>query len=110
MDIDKLTIGEARELAQLFGAKASKPCPFKVGEQVFIRTVTHYLTGRIIDITGDFLTLEDAAWIADTGRFADALIKAEFSEVEPIKGLDRVNMGSFVDVIEWPYPLPQVQK
>ena len=109
MKLDDMTIGEIKELTKLFGG-TQKVLPFSVGEQVFIRCVTHYQTGRIREIVGDFLVLEDAAWIADTGRFADALAKAEFNEVEPVKGTCRVNTGAIVDCFEWQGPLPKVQK
>ena len=73
--------------------------PFKIGESIFIRTVTMNMTGRIKAITGKFITLEDAAWIADSGRFHDALAKGTLSEVEPIPGDMRVNSDTFVDVL-----------
>lgn len=110
MDIENLTIKEAREIARLFGAVQEKQLPYKVGSQVFIRCVTHYQTGRIKEIVGDFLVLEDAAWIADTGRFSDALTSGEFNEVEPIKGLCIVNTGAIVDSFEWEGPLPRIRK
>lgn len=57
--------------------------PWKIGENYFIRTVTHHLTGRLVAVHPIELVLEDAAWIADDGRFADALAKNAFAEVEP---------------------------
>ena len=84
--------------------------PFTIGESIFIRTVTHHLTGRITAITGKFLTLEDAAWIADDGRFSDALATGEFSEIEPVAVPVRVNSDSFIDVYEWRHPLPRTQR
>ena len=50
-----------------------------------MRTVTYHLTGRVIAIDGDWLTLEKAAWIADSSRYADAVNEPDnLSEVEPI--------------------------
>jgi hypothetical protein len=46
--------------------------PFNIGANYFIRTVTHYHTGRLVEVTENELVLEDAAWIANSGRFADA--------------------------------------
>lgn len=44
-----------------------------LGEAVFIRTATHHYTGRLVAVDETFLHLDDAAWIADDGRFADCL-------------------------------------
>jgi hypothetical protein len=80
-----------------------------IGKSVFIRTVTMYHTGRIVAIDGGFLVLEDAAWVADTGRFSDALKTGELSEVEPVEGLVRVSLGAVVDIFEWNHDLPREQ-
>lgn len=102
MDIEKLTIGEAREIAGLFGgAAAKKECPFEIGKCYFIRCVTYHLTGRLVAVKGDFLVLDRAAWIADTGdRLSDALKKKAFGEVEPFTAPVIVGMGAVVDATE----------
>ena len=81
-----------------------------MGKTVFIRTVTMYHTGRVVDMDDKFIVLEDAAWIADTGRFSDALKTGKLSEVEPVEGLVRVSLGAIVDVFEWKHELPRTQK
>lgn len=96
--------------AVLLKGDQTEPLPYEVGDKVFIRCVTHYQTGRVKKIVGRFLVLEDAAWIADTGRFSDALRKAEFDEVEPVEGKCIINTGAIVDSFEWEGPLPRVQK
>ena len=78
----ELTINDLKEL--LGSQSAPKPCPFEVGTSYHIRSVTNFHTGRIKAIVGDFIVLEDAAWIAATGRFTQALRTGELSEVEPI--------------------------
>ena len=70
---------------------------FRVGQKLFIRTITYHITGEITSIDGDFLTLRDAAWIADSGRFADALVSCEFDEVEPLPDGWRVNTAAITD-------------
>lgn len=47
--------------------------PLQVGSRVFIRTVTSYYTGEVIEVSADEIVLVNAAWIADTGRFAPAM-------------------------------------
>jgi len=81
------------------------------GKSVFIRTVTSYYTGRVVRATRSYFVLDQAAWIASTGRFADAMKTGDFSEVEPYPDgcLVRVARGAIVDVTDWPHPLPRVQ-
>lgn len=109
--LDKLTVGEVRELVKMFGAgSGSTAVPFKVGEKWFFRTVTHYLTGRVTEIDGDFVTLKDAAWIADTGRFMTFVEKGELLECEPVTGPVVVNIKALVDAYPWRHDLPRTQK
>ena len=75
--------------------------PWEIGKIYLIRTVTMIDTGRLLSVTDQELVLEDAAWIADTGRFADAVEKAEFGEVEPFpKGKVIIGRGSIIDAVE----------
>jgi len=80
-----------------------------VGKAYFIRTVTNYFTGRLILVTPQELVLEDAAWIADTGRFADAIAKGQLNEVEPYPSRVIIGRGSVVDACEWDAALPRAQ-
>jgi hypothetical protein len=84
---------ELQELEQLESQVSSKKAqidyqtqevPFKVGEKYFIRTVTYFLTGQVKAVVGQFLVLDQGAWIADTGRFNEAINEGKLSEVEPI--------------------------
>lgn len=104
MSIENMTIREAREIASIFGGNPAKPCPFVPGSAYLIRTVTMFWLGRVRAVVGDFLVLDDAAWIADTGRYHDADSPEKFSEVEPVpKGRAVfVGLGSVVDAQEWP--------
>lgn len=100
-----------QELMTLCGAqKTDSSAVAFPGESLFIRTVTYHLTGRVKQQSGAFLELEDAAWIADSGRFSDALKTGNLSEVEPVEGIVRVNIMSIVDIFEWRHPLPRMQK
>ena len=83
------------------------PSPVKLGNSAFIRTVTHYYTGKIIFISKDEIVLSDAAWIADTGRFNNALVKADLNEVEPYPSVVSINRGAIIDVSEWHHILPK---
>lgn len=88
--------------------RASDFDPLRVGNAVFIRTVTTYYTGRVLAVMPDGgPVLGDAAWIADTGRFADAMRTGVFSEVEPYPAgmAVRVPSGPIVDIVTWPHAL-----
>jgi hypothetical protein len=81
-----------------------------VGKSVFVRAVTHYYTGKLVLLTPDALVLEDAAWVADTGRWTTALRDGVLNEVEPYPGRCYVMRGAVVDVSEWAHALPREQK
>lgn len=81
------------------------------GTNVMIRTVTNYFTGRVAAISASWIVLEDAAWIADTGRWADALKAGKLVEVEPYPdGPVYVARGAIVDVCGWAHKLPREQR
>jgi hypothetical protein len=93
--------------------KKNKSAPTKPllapGSTVLIRTVTMTLTGRVVRRDKEFIELEDPAWIADTGRFADALRTGNLNEVEPTESNVLVGIGSIVDVWHWEHALPRTQ-
>ena len=80
-----------------------------VGEKYFFRTVTYHMTGRVKKVIGSIVELENAAWIADSGRFMDAIKKGTLNEVEPV-GRAYLNINTVVDFFPWKHPLPEVQK
>jgi len=102
MNIEELTIKEAREIARLFGSEPTQSSnPYEMGAVYLIRTVTMIDTGKLVRVTEHELVLTDAAWIVDTGRFADAVKKAEFNEVEPFPdGEVIIGRGALVDAVK----------
>lgn len=107
--MDKLKLIEAILTGDV-GNCGEEKLPFTIGEKVFIRTATHYLTGRITAITGKFLTLKDAAWIADTGRFMQAIEEGKLSKIEPVTCDVRVNTEAIIYCFNWRFDLPRGQK
>lgn len=108
--VDELTVGQVKELTKFAGSSSLAEHPYQVGKNYFIRCVTFYYTGRLVRVTAQELVLEDAAWIADTGRFADALKTGDFSEVEPYPSNELIlGRGAVVDawIAEWPLPTKQ---
>ena len=111
IDINELTLGQVKQLQLAFGVGKSAEHPYEIGEPYFIRTVTFHLTGRLVAVTEQELVIEDAAWIADDGRFADALKTGEFSEVEPYpEGKVIIGRGSLIDAQKVMFSLTRSQK
>jgi len=81
-----------------------------IGDKVFIRTVTYHYTGRVIAQDDGFVTLEEAAWVADSGRFAQALSDGTLEEVEPYPDRVQVALSAIVDVSPWLHNLPRSTK
>lgn len=112
MNIDNLTYGDLKQIAAMFGATEAKTSsPYEVGKNYLIRTVTMTLTGKIVSVGPQEIVMTDAAWIADTGRFAQAVANAEFSEVEPYPDGQNVIVGraSVIDATQI-CALPRKQK
>ena len=117
MNIDELTIGEAKELVEMFGSptkgmSASDDSHWKVGKNYMIRTVTHINIGTLIGVTDKELILKDASWIADTGRFEQAVKEGLQDEIEPFPDGEIVIMGrgALIDAVVWRHELPRQQK
>lgn len=80
--------------------------PFKVGDGVFVRTVTHHQVGRVIAITPTEIVLDDASWVAEDGRFSEALATGKLNEVEQGPGWCVIGRGAVVDIWPWNHALP----
>ena len=101
MSIDELKLGEVKALCAMFGTRQTDNSAWEIGKNYLIRTVTMIDTGRLVAVTEHELVLEDAAWIADTGRFAQAVECAEFGEVEPFPaGRVIIGRGAVIDAVQ----------
>jgi len=107
MNIDVLTVGEVKQIVAMFGKEVLGVTdvidqhPYVIGEVYLVRTVTMIDTGRVVRVTPQEIVLEDAAWIADTGRFSDAIEKVEFDEVEPFPaGQVIIGRGAIIDACQ----------
>ena len=100
-----LSLEDVRQLVS--GGKSHS---FIVGQAYLIRTVTMHYTGRVVTVTDSDVWLEDAAWIADTGRYSDSLKTGELAEIEPYPQGVAVARGGIIDFAPWIHKLPRVQK
>ena len=107
-----MNINDVLELAKLLdtGTYKSSEIPVEVGKSYLFRTVTHIEVGKVKSIDGVFITLEDASWIPDTGRYHDCLAKGIFNEVEPYPLTTTINSSALINFAPWPHKLPGEQK
>lgn len=112
MEIDNLTVKEIKHIQSLLKGPGEVSHPYEVNKNYFIRTVTHHLTGKLVKVTSKELVLEQAAWIADDGRFYDALKTGKLNEVEPFPQDVQVivGRGALIDAVIWKHALPAEQK
>lgn len=82
---------------------------FNVGDKLFFRTVTFHLVGEVERVDGKWLKLKDAAWVADSGRFTQALKDGSLHEVEPV-GTAFLNTDTVIDAFPWVHDLPLAQR
>ena len=91
--------------------KTMPSTPYQMGKSYLIRTVTMYYIGKLVAVHPQELVLEDAVWVADTGRFHQAVTRGELSEVEPFgTGCVIIGRGSLIDASVWAHPIPTVQR
>ena len=109
MNIDDLTVGELKQISSLVKCEQGGH-PFTIGQSYLVRCVTHYYVGRLIAVGPMELTLENASWVADTGRFGECLKKGTLSEVENMPGSVIVGRGAIIDAVHWTHDLPTVSK
>lgn len=97
----KTKVTQSSELKQLARQTTAATNPFEIGKNYLIRTVTMIDTGRVVAVTPTEVVLEDAAWIADTGRFTAALRDCNFIEVEMFpKGRVIVGRAAIIDACQ----------
>lgn len=110
MNIEQIKQG--MEIAKLLTGDEScvTTFPEPVGQNIFVRTVTMYYLGRITKVCGQWLTLDDASWVADTGRFADFLKEGKGNEIEPFQKSVHIPLTSIIDVTKFDHKLPKDQK
>ena len=80
-----------------------------VGKKYFFRMVTYHQVGYVEAVYGNIAVLSNASWVADSGRFSDAIKEGKLEEVEPV-GDSFVNLDTATDFFPWNHELPTEQK
>ena len=117
MDIQNLTLEQISNHIDSLKAQLEESCkdgykpnPFELGKNYLIRTVTMTLSGKLERVFDNELLLSNAAWIADTGRFHNAVKEGSFDEIEPFVNNVVVGRGAIIDATIINFPLPKDQK
>ena len=112
INIDELTVKEIKHIQSIFKGSTTEAGRWKIGQNYFIRTVTHHLVGKLIAVAAKELWLIDASWVADDGRFMQAIKDGVLKEVEPFPDGAEISVGrgALIDAVVWTHPLPRVQK
>jgi hypothetical protein len=110
MEIKMLDDMKLKDLIVLVNALGGSNKPevslWKVGEAYFIRTVTMHIIGILEVVNDTELLLKNASWIADSGRFNNALQTGELNEVEPFVNEVIVNRATIIDATIWSHKTP----
>ena len=80
-----------------------------IGKKFFFRSVTYHMLGKVESRVGNILELSSSSWVADSGRFMQAIKNGTLSEVEPV-GQAYINLSAVVDFFPWKHKLPEEQK
>lgn len=108
IEVSEETYEKIREQLQGDEIKEIKSYDDMVGQKYFFRAVTYHLVGRVIKQVGKFFELENASWVADSGRFMNAIKEGTLTEVEPV-GKAYINIETVVDFFPWVHELPKEQ-
>ena len=76
--------------------KSIQKHPFVLGRQWVIVTPTLWYVGTLKSVTDQWLVLEQAAWLADTGRFSDFMKTGNTKELEPCNGPAVIGVGAVI--------------
>ena len=97
------------EQGDIEAADAIRYNPWKIGESYYFRLATYAWVGRVVSVGPNEICLEDAAFVADSGRFSSAmkkgLLQESQSEIEPV-GEAILGRGALVDSCPYRHELP----
>lgn len=117
MNLEDLTIGQARQISAMFDTIARKQvCTYSdaglIGNSIMVRTVTMIYVGKLVAVGDHELTLIDVSWIPETGRWQQFISDGAVNECEPyLPGqIVLIGRGSILDVTAWTAALPSAQK
>lgn len=109
IEVTEEQLKEIRKVVGLADVKEVNTYEDLVGGKYYFRTVTFHQVGEVKKIVGRFVYLKNASWVADSGRFMNAIKDGTLNEVEPV-GDCFVNLDTVVDFFPWVHDMPKAQK
>lgn len=114
MNINDMKLGDVLALVAALKGEPQGESFYTVGNNYFVRSVTHALVGKLKAVGPQELVFEQASWVADSGRFhnalKDGLLASSQSEIEPFVNDVIIGRGAIIDVTEYRHALPTEQK
>lgn len=107
VDLNKLSFVDLQKEIEKLSKKKDevaikKVGVWEVGKHYVLRTVTMIDVGKLVAVTEQELVLENASWIADTGRWNTFLKDGTYTESEPFPdGRVVVGRNAIIDAVLW---------
>lgn len=76
----------------------------KIGQAYFVRTLSDHWVGRVVAQLPFTLVLEEAAWVASSGRLHEFMAHGQAAGME-VEYVGTVQVTNAVAVLPWPFPL-----
>lgn len=99
---------DAKKMYATIPVKPGKPV-VEVGQTVIIRGIPFYYIGRITYVDDKRLVLENACWLADSGRWSEALQTGDINECEKYPDPVELRTDLCCDITLWKNPLPETK-
>ncbi len=79
----------------------------KCGDNYYVRTVTDYWVGRLVEVDGSYtVTLDSFSWVANCGRLGAFLRDGKTPDMEvEVAPPGMKKMVQWLSIDEWPHPL-----
>lgn len=109
IEVSDETWDKIKDQVEQEGGKEVNTYEDLIGSKWYFRTVTYHSVGEVKKIVGRFAYMKNASWVADSGRFMNAIKDGTLDEVEPV-GDTFINLDTVVDFFPWKHSLPKEQK
>lgn len=115
MNINELTIKQATKLMKLFEQTSNQDeSHWEIGKNYLVKTVLMIYCGKLKAVTDKEIIMSQSAWIADTGRFHNALRDGieivSNSEIEPFLNDVIIGRGALISATVYNHKLNWIQK
>jgi len=105
--MNDISMSDFFKMMEMFNGKSEDQSTFKVGERWVFRSVTHYNVGTITKVDSNFITLEQALWVANTGEYDDFLVDGKIERYKAYPGKVVINLGALCDAAPFDHDLPK---